>query len=425
MVWRAALAALTALALALGPATAQDRRTSFMVFGDPAELAAYERLVDAFESAHPDIDVELIHVADQGDYRQRLAADLAAGAPADVVLINYRRYAQFAARGVLEPLGERLRASTLVGEADFYEQALKPFRWAGDLMCIPQNLSSLVVYYDREAFEAAGLPYPADDWTWEGFLATAKALTVDTDGDGTIDQHGLGTEATIFRVAPFIWQNEGELVQLSQSTGQPSRLALGTPAAREAIQWFVDLQTVHHVVPNAVEEAAMSSEARFQAGTVAMFFNSRRGVPAYRAIDSLDWDVAALPTGRRQAGILHSDAYCMTTAARDKDAAWAFIEFANAAEGQAIIAQSGRTVPSIRAVAESPAFLDPTTRPRNSQVFLSSLPFIRAVPVMPTWVDIEDLTSEELEDAFYGRQTVDEAIANAQALTAPFFTGAD
>ncbi len=426
IVRRAALAAMVALPLALGGAAAQDQRhVSFMVFGDPAELAAYQGLEAAFEAGHPDIDVELIHVADQGDYRQRLAADFAAGTPADVVLLNYRRYAQFAARGVLEPLGPRLRQSSLVGEADFYEQALSPFRWDGELMCIPQNLSSLVVYYDKDAFDTAGLPYPADDWTWDEFLATAKALTLDTDGDGTTDQHGLGTDASIFRVAPFIWQNGGELVKLSQSTGQPFALAFDTPATREAIQWFVDLQTVHHVVPDAVEEAAMSSEDRFQAGTVAMFLNSRRGVPAYREIDAFDWDVAALPTGTQPAGILHSDAYCMPTGARDKDATWSFIEFANSPEGQAIIAQSGRTVPSIREVAESPAFLDPTARPANSQVFLSTLPVIRGVPVMPTWVDIEELTSEELEHAFYGDQTVDAAIANSQTLTAPFFTGGD
>ncbi len=422
---RAALTTLLALVLTAGVTVAQERRqVSFMVFGDPAELAAYQTLEAAFEAARPDIDVSLVHIADQGDYRQRLAADLAAGTPADVVLLNYRRYGQFAARGVLEPLGRRLRESTVVREADFYDEALRPFRWQGELMCIPQNLSSLVVYYAKDLFDAAGLPYPADAWTWDDFLATAQALTRDTDGDGTVDQHGLGTEATIFRVAPFIWQNGGDLVRLNDS-GQPFQLAFDAPATQEAIEWFVDLQTTHHVVPDAIEEAAMTSEDRFQNGTLAMFLNSRRGVPAYRQITGFDWDVAALPTGRQPAGILHSDAYCMPTAARDKDATWAFIEFANSATGQAIVAASGRTVPSIRSVAESEAFLDPQARPANSQVFLSTLPVIRAVPVMPTWVDIEELASDELEHAFYGQQTVDEAIANAQTLTAPFFSAGD
>jgi multiple sugar transport system substrate-binding protein len=397
---------------------------SFMVFGDPAELEAYQSLVDAFEQAHPEIDIELIHVADQGDYRQRLGADFAAGTPADVVLINYRRYAPFAAASVLEPLEEYLRTSDLIAEADFFPEATKPFRWQGELMCIPQNVSSLVVYYDKDLFDAAGLPYPEDDWTWDDFLATAQALTQDVDGDGVTDQYGLGTEASIFRVAPFIWQNGGELV-VTESNGEAVRLALDSRPSREAIEWFVDLQVEHHVVPDAVAEEAQDSESRFIEGTTAMFLNSRRGVPTYREITGFEWDIAPLPQREQRAGILHSDAYCMAAAADEKDAVWTFIEYANSPEGQATIARSGRTVPSLPAVASSEAFLDPDASPARSDIFLSTIPVLRGVPVMPTWVDIEELTGAELERAFYGDATVDEAIASMIAVTTPFFLGED
>jgi multiple sugar transport system substrate-binding protein len=143
-------------------------------------------------------------------------------------------------------------------------------------------------------------------------------------------------------------------------------------------------------------------------------------VPTYRTITAFDWDVAALPRRRHRAGILHADAYCMPKAARNKAATWAFIEYANSAEGQRVIAGSGRTVPSLRLLAESPAFLDPTARPRNSRVFLSEIPHIRAVPVTEGWVDVEDLAGEELARAFYGRASVDEVIATATRRAAPF-----
>lgn len=421
--------ALLATTLVVAPGTVRAAASptpggdvSFMVFGDPAELAAYETLVGAFEERFPDIDVELIHIPDQGDYRQRLGADFAAGTPADVVLINYRRYGPFAAAGQLEPLEEHLRSSDVIAEADFFPEAIEPFRWRGELMCIPQNVSSLVVYYNKDLFDAAGLAYPADDWTWDDFLATAQALTQDTDGDGMTDQYGLGTEASIFRVAPFIWQNGGELVQYERPN-VPARLAVDSGPAREAIQWFVDLQTTHHVVPDAVAETAQGSEDRFIAGTTAMFLNSRRGTPTYREIEGFDWDIAPLPQQERQAGILHSDAYCMAAAAQDKDAAWTFIEYANSPEGQATIARSGRTVPSLPSVAESEAFLDPTAKPARSDIFLSTIPVLRGVPVMATWVDIEELAGEELERAFYGDATVDEAIDAMIARSTPFFAG--
>jgi multiple sugar transport system substrate-binding protein len=406
-----------ALLLASVPADAQTR-ISFMVFGDAAEKAAYERLAADFMRRNPPVHVTLVHVPGPGDYRKRLGVDFAAGTPADVILLNYRRYAAFAAKGVLEPLGPYLARSAILKEQDFYPQAIEPFRWHGTITCIPQNLSSLVVYYNKDLFDRAGLAPPSDDWTWDDFLRAARALTRDTTGRGRPDQHGLGTEVSFFRLAPFVWQNGGQIVD---DPIAPTQLTLDTPRAREAVQWFVDLQTRHRVVPDAVEEKAESSESRFLNGRLGMLLNSRRGVPTYRTIKTFDWDIAPLPRRRQRAGILHADAYCMPKASRDKAAAWAFIEFANSAEGQRRVAASGRTVPSLRAVAESPAFLDPAAKPRNSQVFLREIPFIHHVPVTPEWVDVEELVGEELTRAYYGRAGIDEVIATATRRAATFF----
>jgi multiple sugar transport system substrate-binding protein len=321
---------------------------------------------------------------------------------------------------VLEPLAPYLRSSRVISDVDFYPQAIDPFRWRGQLLCLPQNISSLVVYYNKGLFDAAGLDHPADDWTWDEFLAAAQALTVDRDGDGTTDQYGLGTDASLYRLAPFIWQNGGELV-VTEANGTPLRLALDSRAAREAIEWFVALQTEHGVVPDALAEQAESSESRFIAGRTAMFLNSRRGVPTYRRIDSFDWDVAPLPRGEQAAGILHTDAYCMAAAAEDKDAAWTFIEYANSPQGQSIVARSGRTVPSLIEVAQSPAFLDPAAKPASSSVFLETIPLLRAVPVTAAWVEVEELAGDELERAFYGVAPVDEVIEAMIVRTLPFF----
>ena len=411
-------AAAVALLLSPVPAAAQSR-ISFMVFGDAAEKAAYERLVTEFKRRAPQVDITLVHVPGQGDYRKRLGIDFAGGTPADVILLNYRRYTAFAGKGALEPLGPYLARSTIIKEVDFYAQAIEPFKWQGALACIPQNLSSLVVYYNKDLFERAGVPRPTDDWTWDDFLRAARALTRETPGGGARPQHGLGTEVSIFRLAPFVWQNGGQLVDQQLA---PTRLTLDAPATREATQWFVDLQVRHRVVPDAVEEKAESSESRFLNGRLGMFLNSRRGVPTYRTITSFDWDVAPLPRHRQRAGILHADAYCMPKATKDKAAAWAFIEFANSPDGQRTIAASGRTVPSLRTVAESPAFLDPGARPRNSQVFLREIPYIQAVPVTPEWVDVEELAGEELTRAYYGRASVDEVIRAATQRAAAFFS---
>lgn len=393
-----------------------------MVFGDPAELAAYQALVDAFRAAHPEVHVELRHVASQGDYQKQLVTAFSAKAEPDVMLLNHRRMAQFAAQGGLEPLGGYLAESRVLDAAGFYPQALEAFTWEGETWCIPQNVSSLVVYYNRALFDEAGVAYPSGTWSWEQFVETARALTRDKDGDGQIDQYGVGMDLGLMRLAPFIWQNGGELLD---DASKPTRLALDTPAALEAFRWLVDLQVVHHVAPDAAAEQAEASENRFMSGSLAMYLNSRRGVPTYRTVAGLDWDVAPLPQGARPAGILHSDGYCLSARAEDKQAAWALIEFANSAEGQTIMAGTGRTVPSLRAVAESAAFLDPGTAPASSRVFLDALPLLRRMPNLPNWPAIEETASREIERAFYGQASAEEAAAAAISATLTFFESKD
>lgn len=402
-------------------APAEPAAVSFMVSGGPEEFKAYESLVAAFEAANSDVDMELRYVPDDKEYRRRLAADFSANVPPDVMLMNHRRMGDFAARGGLEPLGPYLEQSQQLDIDQLYEPAVNSFRFDDKLWCVPQNVSSLVVYYNQDLFEAAGLPLPSNDWTWEEFVNAGLALTKDTNGDGVTDQYGAGIDPVLFRLAPFIWQNGGELVD---DPANPTQLVLDSPAALAAFQWFVDLQTKHHMVPDAAAEASESSESRFMNGTLGMYFNSRRSTPTFRTIEDFTWNVAPLPRGTEPASILHTDGYCMAASSAQKEAAWRFIEFANSQPGQELMVVTGRTVPSMRAVAESPAFLEPELPPANSQVWVDIVPTLRQVPTMPGWVAIEDAASAEIERAFYGQATVEEAAAAAVARTRELFAEA-
>ena len=391
---------------------------TLLLSGDPTDDAAYQALADAFTAANPDVRVELLNIPSSGDFRRRLAADFAAGTPPDLFLINYRRYGPFVAGGAIEPAGPYLARSERIHAEEFYPQALDAFTWQGALMCLPQNVSSPVVYFNKQLFDAAGLAYPGDDWTWGDFLATARTLTADLDGDGVTDHYGLGIEPSIARAAPFLWMNGGDVVDDAE---RPTKLALDSPATRQALAWFVGLQTEHHVVPDAAAEAAESSLSRFLRGGLGMFVDSRRATPEFRQIEGFDWDVAPLPAGKQRASILHSDAWCMAAAGAHKDAAWRFVEFANTRDGQAILARTGRTVPSRIDLADDVAFLDPQAKPANGQVFLAAIPVMRSLPKLATWLDVEGAIDAELEQAFYGQITLDEAIRAAEARSAEFF----
>jgi multiple sugar transport system substrate-binding protein len=390
-----------------------------MVWGDTAQLQGYQALVGRYEQANPGEAVELVAIAGSADYHKRLAADFASGAPADVILLSGLELAAFASRGWLAPVAPYFARSRVLRESDFFSQALGPFVYDRQLECVPQNISGLVVFYNKGLFQQVGLPEPRPKWSWDDLLADARALTRDQNGDGLPDQYGLGLEPSLLTLAPLIWQNRGSLVHNALS---PEELALNTPAVLTATQWLVDLQTRYHVAPDLQAELAASSEQRFIDGTLAMTIASRQGVPAYRQITGLDWDVAPLPSNRgRASNVVLADAYCLAAASSKKDAAWRLIEFAASPEGQAILAQAGAVVPTLRAVAHSPAFLDPSLRPAHAQVFLDAILQARAMPMLENWTDIQAIADDELRQAFYGQKGVAQALEAATLRSEEYF----
>lgn len=391
-----------------------DAPLRFVLFGDPVETAGYQDLVTAFEGANPDVDVEISPVAEQDALLAKLTTAFAGGRPPDVFLVNYRNYGQFAAQGVLSPVQPLLDDSEVLDEADFAPAALDAFRFDGEeLTCMPQNVSTLEVYYNVDMFEQAGVPLPREGWTWDDFLSAAKALT----GEG---RYGVGTEATIIRVAPFVWSAGGDVVDDPED---PTTLTLDSGAARRGLDFFLDLQTVHQVAPPEREEQAQESEARFLAGGLGMYLNSRKSVPTLRTIKDFRWDVAPMPVapGGVPVTILHGDAYCMSEASPQQDDTWRFIEFANSKQGQTILARSGRTVPSRIDVARSKAFQRPDVPPESAEVFVDVIPTIRAVPHTASWSRVEAEADEVLEALYYGRVEREEGIRQLIETTTPLF----
>lgn len=372
---------------------------------EPEEAAVYRSLVTAYEEAGGG-EVELVTVG-RDDHLTRLSTAFASGAAPDVFLINYREYAPFVQRGAVHPIGPLLAEQGL-DTADYYEEPLRAFTSDGALQCMPQNISSLVVYWNRGLFTQAGLPAPKAGWTWDDFVATARTLS-------TGGVKGVGIDSSITRMAPFIWSSGGTIVD---DDGAPTRTTLHEPGARAALEAVVDLIGTG-ATPSKEQLAAQGLPEQFMTGKLAMFLSSRVEVPALREQRGLDFDVAALPVMGKPASVLHSDAYCIASSSENRAAAAKFVAYAVGQQGQTVTALGGRTVPSLRSVATSPAFLTPARAPASSQVFLDAIPYLRHTPVTPSWPEVEDVIGTQLQRAFEDGVPLDEVLAEIQKQADP------
>jgi multiple sugar transport system substrate-binding protein len=357
--------------------------------GGEGEMNALREMIAAFEKAHPGSKVEFTALAEQGEHIAKLGTAFAGGNPPDVFLLNYRRFGRFAEQGVIDP-------ARLPGQpADYYEQALEAFTMDGQLLCLPQNLSSSVVYYNPKLF--GDVPLPKAGWTTQDLMETVTKL------DGKAPKT-IGFETGMRTVAPFVWLHGGDVVD---DLAKPTKITLDTPQGREALQYLKSLLAAGGV--NATDAAAAPAEDRFAQGELAMLVDSRRAVPAMRKA-GIEFDVAPLPKGAAEATLLASDAYCVAKKAKNAALAHAFAQYAVGEEGGTVLAESGRTVPSLKKLAESDAFLAPGKAPESSRVWLDVAPSVRRLPNVAAWNEAETTASDALEQFFADKASIDETV---------------
>ena len=385
-----------------GTSSGEDLR--IQVAGRASEIKVYQELVAAFSAKHPKARIALVPVAEQGEHVAKLSSAFAAGNPPDVFLLNYRRFGQFAARDVIEP-------TPLPDPSAYYEPSLEAFTIGGTLLCLPQNVSSSVVYVNPALFARAGVALPGPRWTWADLKAAAVAFAAK-------GIQAIGYDTGMRTVVPFVWGAGGEV---SDSLDAPTKITLGSPQAKEALRYLVDLQQQGL---DATERAAEPAEDRFSRGELAMFVDSRRAVPGLRKSSGLDFDVRPLPVNRQPVSLLASDAYCVSKGSKRAELAHEFALFATGPEGGAILAKAGRTVPSLKSLAESPAFLDPARPPKSSKVFIDVIPTLRRLPNVAAWNEAEELASDVLDQLFAGRIGLDAAVAKIEQDTAAVFAQA-
>jgi len=374
----------------------------------PDERAANEELARQFEAANPGIKVKLTNdPALQA--MQKLQTMIAGGSPPDVMSIHGAYFVQFALSGALMDLSERARADPELALDDFYPGLLELCKVNGRLYSLPRYTSVYALFFNRSLFDAAGLPYPGSGphWTWDDFLATAKALTKDTNNDGRIDQFGCVIDFWGARIYPWLWQNGGQLVSEDKS-----RCLLNEPEAREALQFLVDLKTKYRVTPPSVEDERRDSRELFKGGKVAMYMSGPWDVQEFKRMETLQWEVAPLPMRKQRATLLGLENYALAARSKHPEAAWALLRFLLSPAAQLSMARKVEKMPSRRSVAEKEYLAEASGY--NRRVFVEAVAYGRMPPNLPRWAEVDAALQRNLDAIWQGTKSVAQGCAEAE-----------
>lgn len=357
---------LISAALVIGAGIASAQTTvEFATWGGTEDLAIYEGLITAFEAENPDIKIELIHIPSAGDYEQNLATLIAAGAAPDVFFINNISLPSFAVQDAFMPLEQFATAEFL---EDFFPGHLDAFRYNGELMALPRDISNLVLFYNQDMFDAAGVAAPTEGWSWDDFMAAAQALTQDTNGDGSLDQFGFGFSTFYLFWQPWVWSNGGRFF-----SDDFSEFTLNQGAALEGLEYYVGLRCDANVAPTSAQAAERSAASMFADGAAAMIVDGRwRVAPLLNnpAVD-FNWDVALFPAGTAGSIIdVDGSGWGISSTSDAPEAAWRFIEYVSSPEALAEWTEAGIIIPSRRSVGLGDSFITPDINPASDEIFI-------------------------------------------------------
>jgi multiple sugar transport system substrate-binding protein len=355
-----------------------------------------QTIVDAFEKENPDITVEVTTLP-YADYGTALQTDLAAGTVSDVFDIEYANYAQYQANGVLAELP--------VANPDAYRQSLlEAYQTDGTQYALPSSFSTVVLYYNSDLFDAAGLDYPTADWTWSDEQAAAEKLT-----DAAAGVWGDHQPVSFYEFYKVLAQNGGEFLDDSGT-----KVAFNSPEGIEAAQWLVGKSgTVMPTIEQGQGTPDFDTNL-FKDGKLAMLHT---GIWVFGAVADVPfgWDIAVEPGNTEQASAVFSNAVGVSSGSKHPEAAAKFAEFLTSSDTMVQTRlDSGWELPPISDEAALATYLEQGD-PANRQAVFDSLDGIALPPVVAEGQqEMQDIMTEELVEAQAGRKTVEEALSSAE-----------
>lgn len=295
-------------------ASAQEKQTiTYYTFSAaPDHLTDLQKMVDAFQTANPSITVK-VQTAAYADYFTALQARVTGGDAPDVYELDYQNFVGYASKGQLLDLTSYASANAAV-TARYYPKAYTAFAYKGVQYGLPESFSGVVLFYNKDLFDKAGLAYPNSSWTWKEEAAAAEKLT-----DKANDVWGEYSPITYNEFYKTAAQNGGSFF------GADGSVTVNSPACVEALQYMIDAQNKGWQ-PTDADLAGVANEDVFKQGKIALLTT---GIWLFDTIAKSDvkWDIAVEPGNTQKANHFFANAVVVSKDSKHQDAAWKWSSF--------------------------------------------------------------------------------------------------
>ena len=422
MTRRTALAALALLSSATAT-FALDRdeniKGSLSIGVAANHMANFEAILEGYKAVRPNVKVELTSLApDSNSILTALATRKLSGKIPDIVMTYDRFPRPYADGGISASLNEYL-AEGKIKRSGFADRFINQYEViggpsAGQVHGMPMTADAVVLYYNKDMFDKAGVAYPTADWEWSDLVAAAKKLTIKS-GNNT-SQYGFG--------GFYAWHATyvPAIKAFGGSFFKDGRVHLKTEAASKAFHAYLDNVKDGTFASPAVIKTAGTWDIGFATELYAMASMVRAQLPGVinQGRQGMRFDVQLMPkfNGVRANGMGSIGIALSSQGVANKKIAYDFFDyFYDADGGMKVLTAKYSAVPPVKALFDSPIWRNLPKNPGNSDAYIKAMEFGEqnpgAIPGRAQGI-IDQAMTALVENVVIGGKTVEEALATAE-----------
>ena len=316
-------------ALAVGismPATADTELTMYYPIAVGGALTeVVDSIVADFEAENPDIKVNAIYSGNYDDTRVRALSALNSGDPAQLAVMFSIDAYDLIEQDLILPFDDVVSGAEGANWLkSFYPALMANGNIEGKTWGIPFQRSTIVAYYNKDMFRAAGLDPESPPTSWDELISMGKALTKD-------GAYGIMIPSTGY---PY-WMFQALAIQNGKEVMSNDGLTtyFDDPTVVETLEFWKSLSSEHGVMPGGTVEWGTLRQA-FLEGQTAMMWHSTGNLTAVKKNASFDFGVAELPANVRKGSPTGGGNFYIfkDTSAEEQAAALKLIQFMTSAE---------------------------------------------------------------------------------------------
>jgi multiple sugar transport system substrate-binding protein len=363
-------------------------------------------------------------VGDTWDYyRIKMMQQLAAGNPPDTVFTDVWYFRLYAEDDIYLNLEELIAADSEFKKDDLWEVCVNNCTSPdtnGEMYVLPYDYGTHVLAYNKEMFEAEGVPAldPAKEYSWEAdILPLATQFTKDFDGNTPensnfdplrINQYGINPYSYLFWWFVTQWGGQCFNADYTKST-------MGSPEGIAGIQFLYDLMNKYKVAPSPAYQ--QSQPISFATGKIAMSIVATWDLPGITPQADFEWDIVAPPRSSVKIGDGRVSGQAILSTTAMKEDAWEWIKWLSVGNGQNYKQAGGGAIHPVKAKARNDTFMNRTEPPYNMEAFVKEAELGGGPPLWSQWHYYIDMAPAELQRAYVDEISVEEAVQSVDEKT--------